>query len=90
MQARHARGGRVARLERRDFSTNTPSSLYTRRGAICKALRTAEVFSTTPLLSPPRTGPLPYHQQMGSANAPWSSSMAEKYPTLLGADTLGV
>jgi hypothetical protein len=42
------------------------------------------------MLIPPRTGPPRYRLQMASANAPWSSAMAEKYHTLLGTDTLGI
>jgi hypothetical protein len=57
-------------LEHRDLSSNTPSGLYTRRGAIGKALRTAEVVFPAPLPFALRTGNTPrYHFRSSSAQA---------------------
>jgi hypothetical protein len=75
--ARHARGGRTTRVEHRGLSANTPSWLYTRRGAIGRALRTAQVCSTAPPITSPCIGPPRYRLQMDSAQAPWSSTMAK-------------
>jgi hypothetical protein len=73
-RARHARGGRTARVEHRGLSAYTPSWLYTRRGAIGRALRPAQVGSTTPPIISPRTGPPRYRLHMDSA--PLSSTIA--------------
>jgi hypothetical protein len=89
-QARQARGGRTTRREHRGFSCNTPSWLYTHRGAIGKALRTAQVDPTTPPSMRLRTGPPRYRLHIASAHAPWSSSIVDTFLYLLGTDTLGV
>jgi hypothetical protein len=44
-QARQARGGRTFRVEHRGFSAFTPSWLFTRRGAIGRALRPDRLIS---------------------------------------------
>jgi hypothetical protein len=77
-------------VEHRGFSVNTPSWLYTRRGTIGRALRPAQVLSTTPPIRHPRTGPPRYRLQTDLAQAPWSSDLAETFHPLLGTDRLGV
>jgi hypothetical protein len=75
-QARQVRGGWTTRVEHRGFSANTPSWLYTRRGAIGRALRPAMVWFTVPPIRPSRAGPPRYRLQTDSTQAPWSSDIA--------------
>jgi hypothetical protein len=89
-QVRHARGGRATRLEHRGFSANIPSWVYTRRGAIGKALSPAPRWPATSPVYTPRTCPPRYRLHIDAIHPPWSSSMADTYQSLLGTDTLGV
>jgi hypothetical protein len=64
--------------------------LYTRRGAIGRALRPDRLISTVQPVRPLRTGPPRYNLQFGAAPAPWSVDLAETFPYLLGTDKLEV
>jgi hypothetical protein len=89
-QARQARGGRTSRVEHRGLSALTPSLLYTRRGAIGRALRPDRLISTLQPVRPLRTRPHHYGMRFGTAPAPWSADLAETFQDLLGTDKLGV
>jgi hypothetical protein len=88
--ARQTRGGRTSLVEHRGLSALTPSWLYTRRGAIGRALRPDRLISTVQPVRRLRTGPPRYSQQFGTAPAPLSADLAETFQDLLGTDKLGV
>jgi hypothetical protein len=78
-QARQARRGRTSRVEHRGLSALTPSWLYTRRGAIGRAIRPDRLISTVHPVRPLRIGPPRYCMQFGAAPAPWSADLSETF-----------
>jgi hypothetical protein len=89
-QARQAREGRTSRVEHRGLSALTPSWLYTRGGAIGRALRPDRLISKVQPVRPLRTGPPRYCLQFGTASVPRSADLAETFQDLLGTNKLGV
>ena len=77
-------------MEHRGLSSLTPSWLYTRRGAIGRALRPVQLNATLQRVRPLRTRPPRYCLQFGTAPGPWSADLAETFQDLLGTDKLGV
>jgi hypothetical protein len=77
-------------VEHRGLSALTPSWLYTRRGAIGRALRPDRLNSHVPRVPPLRTRPPRYGLRIGTAPAPWSADLSTTFQDLLGSDKLGV
>jgi hypothetical protein len=77
-------------VEHRGLSACTPSWLYTRRGAIGRALRPDRLIPTVQPVRPLCTCPPRYNLQFGTTPAPWSADLAETFQDLLGTDKLGV
>lgn len=76
-------------MEHRGLSSLTPSWLYTRRGAIGRALRPVQLNAPVQRGPALRTGQPRYGLRLEAAQAPWSASLAETFHNLLGSDKLG-